>query len=102
MALRLMAGQACGGNPEAARIAGVPMTLIKLAAYMMSGLAAAAMIVMGRLGAAEPTMGTLWDLDALRNGLTLMNVQAFYPLLAMGIIIIVAMLIDEMISKKEV
>ena len=119
---------AVGGNPEAARIAGVPVTMTKLAAYMISGLmaAVAAMILIGRLGAAEPTLGTLWELDAiaasaiggaslmggrgsivgtligciilgtLRNGLTLLNVQAFYQLLATGIIIIVAMLIDTM------
>jgi ribose transport system permease protein len=109
---------AIGGNPEAARIAGVPVVLTKLAAV----------ILIGRLGAAEPTMGTLWELDAiaasaiggaslmggrgsipgtligciilgtLRNGLTLLNVQAFYQLLATGIIIIVAMLIDKFAS----
>ena len=121
---------AIGGNPEAARIAGVPVVATKLAAYMISGFmaAVAAMILIGRLGAAEPTMGTLWELDAiaaaaiggaslmggrgsipgtligciilgtLRNGLTLMNVQAFYQLLATGIIIIVAMLIDKFAS----
>ncbi len=124
---------AIGGNPEAARIAGVPVTLTKLAAYMISGLmaAVAALVLIGRLGAAEPTMGTLWELDAiaaaaiggaslmggrgsiigtligciilgtLRNGLTLLNVQAFYQLLATGIIIIVAMLIDKATSGKQ-
>ena len=124
---------AIGGNPEAARIAGVPVTLTKLAAYMISGLmaAVAALILIGRLGAAEPTLGTLWELDAiaaaaiggaslmvgrgsilgtligciilgtLRNGLTLLNVQAFYQLLATGIIIIVAMLIDKATSGKQ-
>ncbi len=124
---------AVGGNPEAARIAGVPVTLTKMAAYIISGILAsvAAMILVGRLGAAEPTMGTLWELDAiaasaiggaslmggrgsivgtligciilgaLRNGLTLMNVQAFYQLLATGIIIIVAMLIDRATSGKQ-
>ncbi len=124
---------AVGGNPEAARIAGVPVTLTKLMAYMISGLmaAVAAMILIGRLGAAEPTLGNLWELDAiaaaaiggaslmggrgsivgtligciilgsLRNGLTLLNVQAFYQLLATGIIIIVAMLIDKATSGKQ-
>lgn len=124
---------AVGGNPEAARIAGVPVVRTKFAAYMISGLMAsvAAMILIGRLGAAEPTMGTLWELDAiaasaiggaslmggrgsipgtligciilgtLRNGLTLLNVQAFYQLLATGIIIIVAMLIDKATSGKQ-
>ena len=107
---------AVGGNPEAARIAGVPVTLTKYAAYMISGLMAsvASIVLIGRLGAAEPTMGSLWELDAiaaaaiggaslmggrgsilgtligciilgtLRNGLTLLNVQAFYQLLATG------------------
>ena len=124
---------AVGGNPEAARIAGVPVTLTKLSAYMISGLmaAVAALVLIGRLGAAEPTLGTLWELDAiaaaaiggaslmggrgsivgtligciilgtLRNGLTLLNVQAFYQLLATGIIIIVAMLIDKAASGKQ-
>jgi ribose transport system permease protein len=31
----------------------------------------------------------------MRNGLTLMDVQAFYQLLATGIIIIAAMLVDR-------
>jgi ribose transport system permease protein len=124
---------AVGGNPEAARIAGVPVTLTKYAAYMISGLMAsvASIVLIGRLGAAEPTMGSLWELDAiaaaaiggaslmggrgsilgtligciilgtLRNGLTLLNVQAFYQLLATGIIIIVAMLIDKATSGKQ-
>ncbi len=118
---------AVGGNEEAARIAGVPVARTKIVTYVTSGALAsvAALILMGRLGAAEPTLGTLWELDAiaaaaiggaslmggkgsvvgtllgavilgaLRNGLTLMNVQAFYQLLATGIIIIVAMLIDR-------
>ncbi|GHG36241.1 ABC transporter permease [Paracoccus aerius] len=118
---------AVGGNPEAARIAGVPVARTKITVYVLSGglAAVAALILTGRLGAADPTMGNLWELDAiaaaaiggaslmggkgsvvgtlmgavilggLRNGLTLMNVQAFYQLLATGIIILVAMLIDR-------
>ena len=117
---------AVAGNSEAARIAGVPVTLTKLAAYRISVLMAAvgAMILVGRLDAAEPTMATFWKLDAiaasaigwanlmggrgliigtliscvilgtLRNGVTLLNVQAFYQMLATGIII-VAMLIEK-------
>ncbi|SPF81500.1 ABC transporter permease [Pseudoprimorskyibacter insulae] len=123
---------AVGGNPEAARVAGVPVSLTKISAYMISGALAsiASLILIGRLGAAEPTLGNLWELDAiaasaiggaslmggrgsivgtllgcvilgaLRNGLTLLNVQAFYQLLATGIIIIVAMLIDRATSGK--
>lgn len=123
---------AVGGNEEAARIAGVPVAQTKVATFVISGALAsvAALILVGRLGAAEPTLGNLWELDAiaaaaiggaslmggkgsivgtligaiilgaLRNGLTLMNVQAFYQLLATGIIIIVAMLIDRATRGK--
>lgn len=119
---------AVGGNEEAAYIAGVPIALTKIAAYVISGFLAAltAAILIGRLGAAEPILGNLWELDAIaasaiggaslmggkgsiigtllgaiilgamRNGLTLMNVQAFYQLLATGLIILVAMIIDRM------
>jgi ribose transport system permease protein len=124
---------AVGGNEEAARISGVPIARTKIAAYAMSGFLAAlgAIILIARLGAAEPTLGNLWELEAIaaaaiggaslmggkgsivgtilgaivlgamRNGLTLMNVQAFYQLLATGIIIILAMLIDRLTRGKE-
>jgi ribose transport system permease protein len=118
---------AVGGNEEAAHIAGVPIALTKIGAYMLSGTLAAlaAIILIGRLGAAEPILGNLWELDAIaaaaiggaslmggkgsiigtllgaiilgtmRNGLTLLNVQAFYQLLATGLIILLAMLVDR-------
>jgi ribose transport system permease protein len=119
---------AVGGNEEAARVSGVPVERTKVITYMMSGglAALAAVILMARLGAAEPTLGNLWELEAIaasaiggaslmggkgsifgtilgaiilgamRNGLTLLNVQAFYQLLATGIIIILAMLVDRL------
>lgn len=118
---------AIGGNEEAARVAGVPVKRTKVIVYVISGMLAslASLILIGRLGAAEPTIGNLWELDAiaaaaiggaslmggkgsifgtligviilgaLRNGLTLLNIQAFYQLLAIGLIIILAMLIDR-------
>ncbi len=119
---------AVGGNEEAARIAGVPVALTKVTAYAISGGLAslAAMIVVARLGAAEPILGNLWELEAIaaaaiggasllggkggivgtllgaiilgamRNGLTLLNVQAFYQLLATGLVILLAMLVDRL------
>ncbi|ORM63606.1 ribose ABC transporter permease [Pantoea rodasii] len=118
---------AVGGNEEAARVAGVPVKRTKMTVFIISGTLAslASLILIGRLGAAEPTIGNLWELDAiaaaaiggaslmggkgsivgtligaiilgvLRNGLTLLNIQAFYQLLATGLIIIIAMLIDR-------
>jgi ribose transport system permease protein len=123
---------AVGGNEEAAYVAGVPIALTKITAYVISGLLAAlaSMVLIGRLGAAEPILGNLWELDAIaaaaiggaslmggkgsivgtllgaiilgsmRNGLTLMNVQAFYQLLATGLIILVAMMIDRVTRGK--
>lgn len=124
---------AVGGNEEAARVSGVPIAVTKIATYMISGALAstAALILIARLGAAEPTLGNLWELEAIaaaaiggaslsggkgsivgtligaivlgtmRNGLTLLNVQAFYQLLATGIIIIAAMLIDRLTRGNQ-
>ena len=123
---------AIGGNEEAARVAGVPVKRTKVTVYVISGMLAslASLILIGRLGTAEPTIGNLWELDAiaaaaiggaslmggkgsifgtligviilgaLRNGLTLLNIQAFYQLLATGLIIIIAMLIDRATRGK--
>ena len=124
---------AVGGNAEASHIAGVPVAMTKIASYGISGClaAVAGLVLVGRLGAADPTLGNLWELDAiaaaavggaslmggkgsivgtllgaiilgsLRNGLTLLNVQAFYQLLATGLIIIAAMLIDRATRGRE-
>jgi ribose transport system permease protein len=123
---------AVGGNEEAARVSGVPIERTKVVTYMISGGLAslAAIILIARLGAAEPILGNLWELEAIaaaaiggaslmggkgsifgtilgaivlgamRNGLTLLNVQAFYQLLATGIIIILAMLVDRLARGK--
>jgi ribose transport system permease protein len=124
---------AVGGNAEASHIAGVPVAMTKIASYGISGglAAVAGLILVGRLGAADPTLGNLWELDAiaaaaiggaslmggkgsivgtllgaiilgsLRNGLTLLNVQAFYQLFATGLIILAAMLIDRATRGRE-
>lgn len=124
---------AVGGNEEAARVAGVPVAKTKVTAYAISGGLASlgALIVVARLGAAEPILGNLWELEAIaaaaiggaslmggkggivgtlmgaiilggmRNGLTLMNVQAFYQLLATGVVILLAMLVDRLTRGKN-
>ena len=123
---------AVGGNEEAARVCGVPVAKTKIAVYVISGVLAAiaALILVGRLGAAEPTLGNLWEMNAiaaaaiggaslmggkgsvfgtilgaiilgsLTNGFTLLNIQSFYQLLVTGIIIIVAMLVDRATRGK--
>ena len=102
---------AVGGNEEAARVSGVPIGATKIAAYAMNGIVAAiaAMILIAWLGAAAiggaslmggkgSIVGTVLGaviLGTVSDGLTLLNVQAFYQLLATGLIIIAAMLIDR-------
>lgn len=119
---------AVGGNEEAARASGAPVNRTKVVTYVISGVLAslAALILVGRLGAAEPILGNLWELNAIAaaaiggaslsggrgsligtllgaiilgamtNGLTLLNVQAFYQLLATGVIILLAMIVDRL------
>jgi ribose transport system permease protein len=119
--------KAIGGNEEAARMSGVNTRKYKVVTYAICSIfaATAGMVLLGRLGAAEPIAGSGFELDAiaaaavggtsmsggkgnipgtilgalilgsLRNGLTLMNVQAFYQLLASGAIILVAVTLDR-------
>lgn len=119
--------KAIGGNEEASRLSGVAVRRYKILTYVMNGVLAAlaGLVLVGRLGAAEPIAGSGYELDAiaaaavggtsmsggkgnipgtilgalilgaLRSGLTLLNVQAFYQLLASGAIIIIAVVIDR-------
>lgn len=123
---------AVGGNEEAARVCGVPVAKTKIAVYVISAVLAsvAALILVGRLGAADPTLGNLWEMNAIAaaaiggaslmggkgsvfgtilgaiilgtliNGFTLLNIQSFYQLFATGVIIIVAMLVDRATRGK--
>ncbi len=58
---------ATGGNPEAARLSGVPTKLIVVAAFGLSGLTAAlgGMMITGRLGIGQPTAAQGMELDAI-------------------------------------
>ena len=58
---------ATGGNPEAARIAGIRVQRIKFAVYLISAGCAgiSAILLSGRLGSASPVVGNLYELDAI-------------------------------------
>ena len=116
---------ATGGQAESARAMGVRTDRVKVAAYTISGLCAglAAVLLVARIGSAEPTVNTTLLLNAvaavvlggvslfggrgsilgpvfgalmlttLVNGLTLLGVSAFYQPLAVGIIVVVAALV---------
>lgn len=118
---------AIGGNAEAVRLSGINVARYTTLTYILSGVmaAVAALVLIAQLGAAEPILGSGWELTAiaasvvggtslsggkgnivgallgalllsmLQNVLTLLNVQAFYQMLATGLIIIGAMVIDR-------
>jgi simple sugar transport system permease protein len=58
---------AVGGNEEAARLVGVNVRGVKLAVYVLSGLASgvASLIISGRVGAGSPNTGVGMELDVI-------------------------------------
>ena len=124
---------AIGGNEEAARLSGVHVRFHKTAVYGVAGLtsAVAAIVLTARLNSAQPTAGTMYELDAiaatviggtsllggegtlvgaligalimgvLRNGLNLLNVSSFFQQVVIGAVIIGAVLIDMSLKRRR-
>ena len=127
------AAYAIGGNEEAARLSGVAVRFHKTAIYGAAGVmsAAAAVILTARLNSAQPTAGTMYELDAiaatviggtslmggegtlvgaligalimgvLRNGLNLLNVSSFFQQVVIGVVIIGAVLVDMALKRHR-
>ena len=124
---------AIGGNEEAARLSGVSVRFHKTAVYGVAGLtsAIAAILLTARLNSAQPTAGTMYELDAiaatviggtsllggegtlagaligalimgvLRNGLNLLDVSSFFQQVVIGAVIIGAVLIDMSLKRRR-
>lgn len=118
---------AVGGAAESARATGVRVDRIRIAAYVISGLLAgvAAIMLVARVGAAEPASNTSFLLNsvaavvlggvslaggranitgpvlgallltALVNGLTLLGLSQFYQPLAVGVVVVLAALLTR-------
>lgn len=118
---------ATGGSVESARAVGVRTARVKIAVYTLSGLLAgvAAILLVARVGAAEPASNTSFLLNsvaavvlggvslfggratitgpvmgallltALVNGLTLLGLSQFYQPLAVGIVVVLAALLTR-------
>ncbi len=58
---------AIGGNENAARLSGIPITRIKILVYSMAGVLAAVggLLVTARLDSAQPNAGISYELDAI-------------------------------------
>ena len=124
---------AIGGNEEATRLAGINVGLYKALVYTLSGTVAgiAGMVIVGRLGAADPLSGSDLLLPAiaaavmggasllggeasvfgaivgaivittLTTGLTYMGVTTFIQIIAVGVVIIVAVGADRLAEGKR-
>ena len=118
---------AIGGNERAAHLAGIPVKRYLVAVYVISDVLAAlaGLVLTSRLGTAEPTAGTGYELDAITavvlggtslfggegslwgtlvgalilgvigNGLNLLNINAFYQDAIKGAIILLAIMLDR-------
>ncbi|MDH3001063.1 ribose ABC transporter permease [Chelonobacter oris] len=118
---------ALGGNREAVRLSGINVNKLEIKAYVMNGALAAigAVILVGRLNAAQPIAGNGYELEAiaatviggtsliggvgsvistsmgalimgvLQNGLTLLNVTSYLQRLIIGLVIILAVFLDQ-------
>jgi len=118
---------AVGGNEEAATLSGVKSDRIKIMVYALTGMLAvlAGIILTSRLNSAQPTAGTMYELDAIAavviggtslmggrgritgtligaliigvisNGLNLLNVSSFYQQIVKGAVILFAVMLDR-------
>jgi ribose/xylose/arabinose/galactoside ABC-type transport system permease subunit len=123
--------QAVGGNEESAVANGVNARRVRIAAYLISAVLAAlaALLLIARVGAAEPAVNTAYLLNsiaavvlggvaltggkgkivgpilgavlltALTNGLTLLGVSQFYQPLAVGLVVVLAALLTRFQKK---
>lgn len=124
---------ATGGNPSAAKELGLPVDRILMSVYILCGLSAgfAAVLSVGRTGAASPFAGQGLELDAItaviiggaslfggrgsvggvlvgalilgtiRNGLDLLSVSPYWQTIALGAIVLLALELDMIRGRLE-
>lgn len=125
--------KAVGTNLDASRKSGIAVNRTKVLAFVLSGTLAglAALLLVSRIGAAEPISGTGYELTviaavvvggtslmggkasivgtvlgalllgSIRTGLTLLNINPFYQLVITGVIILLAVLVDRVASRSK-
>ena len=124
---------AIGGNPEAARLAGVKVEKLRVWIFLLQGLVAglAGLILAARITSGQPNAAQGFELDVIsacvlggvslqggkarifgvligvlimgtvENVMNLMNVDAFYQYLMRGIILLAAVLLDQLKTRSE-
>lgn len=124
---------AVGSNAEASHLSGINVRKVKVIAHVYSSVAVAiaAIMYLSRLGAAQPTAGSGYELEAvcatviggssimggegsivgsaigamvvmvLRNGMVLLGVSTYWQQLIIGTVLVVAVIFDVMRKKAE-
>ncbi len=122
---------ATGGNPDASRLAGVPVNGVLTRLFVLSGVSGAlsGLILVAMLGASAPTAassnlltviasvilggtslaggrGSVWGtllavliLGTLNNGLVLLNVSSFWQSVTQGVVLLLAVGLDQLRTK---
>jgi len=122
---------AIGGNPEAARLAGVNVERLRVWIFLLQGVvtAAAGLILASRITSGQPNAAQGFELDVIsacvlggvslqggkarifgvlvgvlimgtvENVMNLMNVDAFYQYLVRGVILLAAVLFDQLKTR---
>ena len=124
---------AIGGNPEAARLAGVRVERLRVWIFLLQGVvtALAGLILSARMTSGQPNAATGFELDVIsacvlggvslqggkarifgvvigvlimgtvENVMNLLNVDAFYQYLVRGLILLAAVLLDQLKMRGE-
>ncbi|MES2898868.1 MAG: L-arabinose ABC transporter permease AraH [Pseudomonadota bacterium] len=124
---------AIGGNPEAARLAGVKVEKLRVCIFALQGLVVglAGLILAARITSGQPNAAQGFELDVIsacvlggvslqggkarifgvligvlimgtvENVMNLMDVDAFYQYLMRGVILLAAVLLDQLKSRGE-
>lgn len=124
---------AIGGNPEAARLAGVKVEKLRVWIFLLQGVvtALAGLILSARITSGQPNAATGFELDVIsacvlggvslqggkarifgvvigvlimgtvENVMNLLNVDAFYQYLVRGLILLAAVLLDQLKTRGE-
>ena len=98
---------AVGSNPEAARVAGLPVQRYRIAVYVITGAlcAIASAFLAGRIRSVDPTSGTGLELDAIAavviGGTSLFGGRGSIIGTFFGVIIMVCILVERVLNSGK-
>jgi ribose transport system permease protein len=124
---------AIGGNETAAKLVGINVNRCRLLVFVLSGLfaALAGILIMARLGTAQPSIGSTWVMPAITaavlggtsmtggrgsiigtiigaflttvisNSIVAMRISTYWEQIVIGAVVITAVLIDALRTRKS-